>query len=299
MKKVFILPPGENWIVDRFTKEWYEENQDISVTNPFEADVIWLLAPWCWRQLPPQLLQNKQVITTIHHIVPEKFDQNKLLDFMQRDSITDIYHVPNQRTFDFIKQLTQKPIYLIPYWANNFIWKKTHFGGRKKFGLPYNDETFIIGSWQRDTEGFDLKTPKFEKGPDLFVDAIEKFNKCYPKLLVLLGGWRRQYIINRFEKIGIQYKYIELPSQETINEMYQVLDLYLVTARHEGGPQALIECGLLDIPCRSRPVGIAEQVLPPEAIHDDVTQAVSCVPNVNDQKLPAGFESYRSLIINC
>jgi glycosyltransferase involved in cell wall biosynthesis len=298
MKTVFTLAPNENWIVDRFVKEWNADNPDIVATDPQSADVIWLLSDWCWRRLPITLLGSKTVVTTVHHIVPEKFGPNEHTDFMQRDQITDVYHVYNFRTFDFISQLTKKLIRLIPYWANQSIWKKTgeKIQIREKLGLPgESDNVFIVGSFQRDTEGYDLVSPKLEKGPDLFVDAVVKLSKCKPELFVLLGGWRRQYVIARFKKEGIPYKYIELPPQETINEMYQALDLYLVTARHEGGPQALIECGLLDVPCRSRPVGIAEMVLPCSAVHDDVTQAMSVVPFVEGWMLPYGYEPYRRM----
>ncbi len=296
MKKVFVLPPNENWIVDRFIDEQRRDNSDISTTNPHEADVVWLLADWAWRQLPFQLLESKRVITTVHHIVPEKFGPSERIDFMQRDLITDVYHVFNQRTFKFIRRLTTKLIVEIPYWANQVIWKKTGERDELRAKLDLPVDAFIIGSFQRDTEGHDLKTPKLEKGPDLFVDAVIQMARAPdPPVHVLLGAWRRQYIIKRLAKAMISYTYIELPSQETINDMYQTLDLYLVTARHEGGPQSLIECGLLNVPCRSRPVGIAEQVLPKKAIHEDVTQAQSVIPNVDDWRLPGGYKPYREL----
>ena len=78
--------------------------------------------------------------------------------------------------------------------------------------------------------------------------------------------------------------------------MYQCLDEYAVTARHEGGPQALIECGLLGVPTVSTPVGIAEQVLPPSAIANNVFDASPSVPDVEDWKLPGGFQQYRELL---
>ena len=96
---------------------------------------------------------------------------------------------------------------------------------------------------------------------------------------------------------SVPYTYFELPSQEIINELYQTLDLYPVTARHEGGPQSLIECGLLNVPVVSRPVGIAEQVLHPDAINDDVSLAYPHVPNIEDWKLPHGYNGYRDFIL--
>lgn len=312
MNTVYVLAPGENWIVDRFVKEWNEDNADISCSDPTKADIIWLLADWCFQHLGTNFLKSKKVITTIHHIVPEKFGQAQLHEFTVRDQITTVYHVPNKYTESFIRSLTHKPINVIPYWANNRIWKKTCDQRvlMKKHGLP--EHGYFIGSFQRDTEGSDLVSPKLEKGPDLFIDFIVHLWKrweteietwgpvcgtplfCRPH--VVLAGWRRQYVIKKLEQESIPYTYFELPSQETVNELYQVLDLYPVTSRYEGGPQSLIECGLLGIKCVSRPVGIADTVLPSSAVNDDVKLAIPAIPNVETLKLPAGYEPYRKLI---
>ena len=296
MNSVYVLPPKEDWIVDRFVKEWNEDNSDITVTKPSDANVIWLLADWCWDQLAyTGQLQNKKVIATVHHIVPEKFKGNDIQNFLIRDGFVTAYHVYNQQTHDFIKRLTDKPIHLIQYWANQKIWKKTltKESAREKHKLPSNAK--LIGSFQRDTEGHDLISPKLEKGPDLLADAIEKWHNISP-VHVVLAGWRRQYIINRLNVADIPYTYFQRPSHETINELYQSLDLYAVTARCEGGPQSLIECGLLDVPVVSRDVGIASQVLPISAINDDVVKASPAIPNVYDWHLPKGYDEYRKLI---
>lgn len=299
MNRVYVLPPEEDWVVDRFVKEWYEDNSDISTRNLHEANVIWALADWCFNKLPTHHLLTKKVITTVHHITPEKFGPRERMDFQLRDDVTTAYTVYNQRVYDFIRPLTTKPIHLIPYWANQNIWLPTGSREelRKKHGLP--TDTYLIGSFQRDTEGHDLKSPKLEKGPDLLVDAIVGFSdkgKDYFRVEVVLAGWRRQYVMKRLDDAGIKYHYFERPKQHVINELYQTLDLYPVTARYEGGPQSLIECGLLGVPVVSRPVGIAEQVLPPQAINDNVIEAVPTIPNVETWKLPTGYEPYRRLI---
>ena len=244
------------------------------------------------------MLLHKKVITTIHHIVEEKFDQQKLLEFQDRDTITTIYHVPNEHTATFIKKLTNKPVFIIPYWANQNIWNLTgnKLDLRKKYNLL--ESSFLIGSFQRDTEGSDLISPKLEKGPDLLADAIEKWWSTNKNIHIVLAGWRRQYIINRLNLAKIPYSYFERPAHIIINDLYQTLDLYPVTARCEGGPQSLIECGLINIPVVSRNVGIAKQVLPQESINDDVTLAIPNVPNVEDWKLPNGYQKYRELILS-
>jgi len=297
MNRVYVLPPKEDWIVDRFVKEWTEDNADITVPTPVQADIVWLLADWCWLGLARAgLLTNKKVITSVHHIVPEKFDPVAQHDFQLRDRVTTVYHVYNQRVHDFIRPLTSKPIHLIPYWANQKIWQRTgdKLELRRQYGVP--EDAFVMGSFQRDTEGHDLKTPKFEKGPDLLADYIEAYQAAHGTPHVLLAGWRRQYLISRLEKAQVPFTYLERPPHTVVNDLYQCLDLYPVTARTEGGPQSLIECGLLQVPVVSRPVGIAEQVLPPEAIKDNVFDAVPTVPNVDSMLLPRGYEPYRALI---
>jgi len=297
--RVWLLPANENWICDRFVNEWSIDNQDITVKDPMSANVIWLLSDWRWKELPYQFLKQKRVITSIHHIVPEKFGPNERYDFQMRDDITDVYHAANHHTAEFISKLTTKRIVTIPFWANQKIWYKTDdiINLRKKYNVP--NDVFLIGSFQRDTEGNDLTSPKLEKGPDLFIkacDKLQKLGKNEFKLEVILAGWRRQYVMKKLDDLGIEYHYFERPEQNVINDLYQMLNLYPITSRVEGGPQALIECGLLDVPVVSRNVGIADIVLPQEAINDDVTLAKPHIPNVDFLKLPQGYNEFRKLI---
>lgn len=299
-KRVYTLRPNEDWIVDRLVDEWNFYNSDMTTNEPKNADVVWLLANWCYRRIEPSLLKSKRVVTTIHHVVEDKFDISKRRDFEERDSFTDVYHVPNNHTESFVKKFTRKPVVVIPYWANQEIWKRT--GDAAQFRLKYGLDVskYTIGSWQRDTEGSDLKSPKLEKGPDLFLDFVKSMrdSKGRDNIHIVLAGWRRQYVMNGLNELGVTYDYFDRPSQAVVNELYQCVDLYPVTSRCEGGPQALIECGLLQIPVVSRNVGIASQVLPLESINDNVSKAVPHVPSVEHLKMPLGFEEYRKLFQN-
>jgi glycosyltransferase involved in cell wall biosynthesis len=293
--KVWALSADENWICDQLVNEW-NLYSNCATQNINEADIIWLFSDWKWRSIPLELLRSKKVVTTVHHIVPEKFDSNAKLDFAARDSITDLYHVYNQRVYDFISPLTNKQIKLVPYWANQYLWKPSLEKIsvlRTRYNLPQS--AYILGSFQRDTEGHDLISPKLEKGPDLLADAIIKLQTHKLDLHILLAGWRRQYICKRLTEAKVKFTYYERPTQNILAELYQTLDVYAVTARTEGGPQALIECGLMNVPVVSTPVGIAEQVLPESAINTDVTLATPTIPNVNYMKLPHGMDLYHAM----
>ena len=54
----------------------------------------------------------------------------------------------------------------------------------------------------------------------------------------------------------------------SLNELYNCLDLYIVSSRVEGGPRSIIECGLNKTPLISTDVGIAEYILDKNSIYD-------------------------------
>jgi len=294
--KVFVLAPRENWIVDRLANEWQQNNQDIDCSNPADADVIWLLAGWCWRHIHPNILAQKKVICTIHHVVPEKFTDSKIADFMQRDTFVDAYHVPNKFTYEFVRSLTKKDIFLIPYWCNDKLWypldKNTCSKNACRSNLKIAHDTFVVGSFQRDTEGGSLK-PKLEKGPDIFCDFVERASKTR-QIDVLLGGWRRGYVTHRLENAGINYKLFELSPEPVLRMMYSACDLYVVSSRFEGGPQAILECAAMHVPIISNDVGIAKSVLHEMCIVD-VSQ--SDVIQISQTALDYNFKAASELFI--
>lgn len=269
--KVFLLAPKEAWVVDRFCIEWYADNPDITIGNPYRADVVWLVADWAFDQISYELLKTKKVLTSVHHIVPEKFGAAELELFRIRDAVTTAYHVPCEKTKkqveDILTQLgSVKPIHVRPFWINEALW--SHDDRTKaREELKLDPSAFYVGSFQRDTEGSDLVSPKIEKGPDRFCDAIELLHKEGMKPVPLLAGWRRQYVMNRLNIANIPFVYKELPNFPTIKKLYAALDLYVVGSRHEGGPQAIFECAAMDIPIVSTDVGAAQLIVHPSAIY--------------------------------
>jgi glycosyltransferase involved in cell wall biosynthesis len=265
--KIFVLAPQEDWICDRLVSEWYSFFPNQSTKNILEADIIWLLAGWCWNHIPVEILKSKKIVVTEHHIVPEKFNQQKYKNFLIRDQFVDLYHVPNEKTKSMVQQLTNKRVEVVPYWLNSNLWSpKSKSKAREALGLP--TDKFIIGSFQRDTEGSDLITPKLEKGPDLFCNYLIRNKSSWENLHVLLGGWRRQYVQKILDQEKITYTLNEKAQIETVKEMYAACDLYVVSSRYEGGPQAVIEAAAMKIPIISTDVGISSTVLSKNCIVD-------------------------------
>jgi glycosyltransferase involved in cell wall biosynthesis len=266
--KIFCLAPNEDWVCDRFAKEWFAMNNDIATNDPEKADIIWLLADWCWNHIPAKMLSEKKVVCTVHHLVPQKFNYSKRENFLERDKFVDMYHVPSMKTRDQVDSLTSKPIIYHPFWVNQGIWTKiaNKNAVRTKYNLP--NDAYIVGSFQRDTERSDLITPKLEKGPDIFVKYLKKLRDEDKNVHVLLAGWRRQFVIGELRSENIPYTYIELPEFSVLNELYNCLDLYVVGSRYEGGPQAIFECAATETPIVSTDVGSATEILDGCSIFD-------------------------------
>jgi len=266
--KIFIPKINESWVVDRIRNEWILENVNISTKYIHKADIIWILAPWIWKKISKKKLSNSKVLCTYHHLDKKNKNVNELEEFKELDKYVDEYHVISNKTKNEIQTLTDKKITSIPLWINPqdwyFISDKSLL--RKKYGFIEKD--FLIGSFQRDTEGKDLISPKLIKGPDLFIKIVKEMSLKNKNLKVVLTGKRRQFVISELEKYRIPYKYFEMVKSCQINELYNILDLYLVTSRLEGGPQAIVECGITRTPIISSNVGIAEQVLSKESIFD-------------------------------
>ena len=110
-------------------------------------------------------------------------------NFKNRDKYVDIYHSISSNTTKQLKELTEKKIVEIPFWVNenNFFQLQIKKASKDKFNISKSE--YLIGSFQRDTEGSDLISPKLSKGPDLFMKAVFlQYQEKYKDLAVILTG---------------------------------------------------------------------------------------------------------------
>ena len=331
-----ILYVKENWVVDRLVNELLEQSpNDLINWNSAMAQVkkyeeflelidstIWFPMPWVLNSLnydagayrflkhPDviKILEHCRVVVTIHHIMPEKLlgSYEKLGQFKELDKFVDTYHVPSKKTKDYLKQLTKKEIQVFPFWTNPDLWKPLNNESEIKNMMKIKDDKFTIGSFQRDTENDGSNTPKLEKGPDILCDIIEKLHKEKKEIQLILSGSKRDYVINRLEKScpDLEILYYEGVPIEYINVLYNCLDLYIVSSRVEGGPQAILEAGLAKCPIVSTDVGLASEILAPESIYTNSEDFHMAKPNIevaynNAMKLAPNtgiFEKFKKLL---
>ena len=285
--KVYVHKPNEDWIVDVLSNE-FSNHTSLDIAPSYNsADLIWLISNWTWTGIPPEALSSLPVICTIHHILPESLHDPKYTNnFNLRDRFVDRYHVTNNKTLEYIKQITNKPVVKIPFWVDTSFWKTVDKKEcREEFGI--RDEEFVIGSFQRDTEGSDLRSPKLSKGPDLLCDFVERVNEKNPHLNItmLLAGYRRQYVKGRMDKAKIRVRSHEKIGRAFLNLLYQCCDMYIVSSRCEGGPHAIFECASNRTPIISTDVGIAREMLSRKCIVDIENLEQLVVPRKADISL--------------
>jgi glycosyltransferase involved in cell wall biosynthesis len=284
--KIFILAAQENWITDQLAQEWIEHNKDLYTHNLQEADIIWILSNYVADVIPIEIYKQKKVITTIHHIVPWKMDVERKHHFKYLDYITDYYHSICDKTTVELKKYTDKKIITNPFWNNPKIYYPINNKNNLRVELNIPIDCYLIGSFQRDTEGNSINNktylPKLEKGPDIFMEIIKKKKETIKNIKILLTGRCRQYLMKKLNEINVEYIYYEMTDFNTLNKLYNCLDLYIVSSRVEGGPRAINECALAKVPVISSDVGIAQTILSKESIFDmnNLDTILTCKSNI-------------------
>ena len=86
--------------------------------------------------------------------------------------------------------------------------------------------------------------------------------------------------------------------------IFFILKWLILSSRTEGGPQAIVECGITKTPVISTNVGIASEILSKESIFD-MSNYKNSKPNIdtayeNSLKLtiPKGFDEYIKMFKN-
>jgi glycosyltransferase involved in cell wall biosynthesis len=157
---------------------------------------------------------------------------------------------------------------------------------RSEWGVPVDG--YLIGSFQRDTEGSDLRSPKLAKGPEIFLEILLGLKRRGLKFHVLLAGPRRHWLLEKLREESIPFTYVGRPTEiddietnalprSTLNLLYNLVDLYIVASRSEGGPHSILEAAACRRKIISTPVGTAPDILEPSCLFKYPAQAVRII----------------------
>jgi glycosyltransferase involved in cell wall biosynthesis len=292
MVKVF-LTGGDNvgWALDEdlnLMRQVLEQITDVELTDLDSCDVVhscWWLA---LEKIPVEKLKGKKVIC---HMSGEPFRYFQQPEFSPIVSRVGLWLSRTEQArveLDSLGLLSTLVPYLVDHQTFRplFTDEKERDQVRSSLGIPAN--AYVIGSFQRDTEGADLVTPKYVKGPDILLEIVDMLHrKGYP-VHALLAGPRRFWLFRKLEERSIPYTYVgektetddihvnTLPRSE-LNRLYNVLDCYVVSSRSEGGPHAVLEAAAAKCAVISTPVGLALDALDAENIYGTAIDAVQII----------------------
>jgi len=222
--------------------------------------------------------KHNNVILTYFHISPH---DSKISNIAELTKDVKIIHTSCNLTKSLLIQygIEKNKIVVIPIPIDLNVF--TQFSEEKRLilknKLKLPDNKIIIGSFQKDGVGWgEGMEPKLIKGPDIFCDVIERLAKQY-NIHILLTGPARGYVIDRLKKANISYSHHYLKNYLDIVDYYNVLDLYIVASRVEGGPKAILESMACGVPIISTKVGQA-----PEIIQNGKNGFISDIEDVDD-----------------
>lgn len=156
--------------------------------------------------------------------------------------------------------IAPEKVHLIPiginlsYFSVQTPESKRH--ARDHYDIPQT--AVVVGSFQKDGVGWgEGREPKLIKGPDIFLQSVERLKRQIPELFVVLSGPSRGYVKAGLEKLGIPYRHFLLDRYPEVGQLFQTLDVYMVTSRQEGGPKAIFESMASGVPLVTTRVGQA------------------------------------------
>lgn len=268
---------------DRIHTELFLMNIDQSlVKNPLKADLVhavWWNLLNRWWAYP---LRKRPVIA----VVSNDISDNRASFEECRDAV-DLWVAPNRKTEEFLNQAGADVRYQ-PFCVDERLFKRRDVGRREiceELDISFDavEGRTIVGSFQRDTLGSDLSTPKPEKNPRLLVEILDKLPR--EEYVLLLAGPRRHWILEECKCRGIPYVFCgEEPGsseddirrnnlgKKTIAKLYNLIDLYVVSSRSEGGPKAILEAAFSETMILSTDVGLAPDVLDPWCLYEDTEE---------------------------
>lgn len=277
MKKIYIISDeilidNQKWICDRLKDQFIQFYPEYTTTRPEEADYIWYIAPWNYLYIPTgytflewkTLLKSKKVVATIHHIDADNLLAGKYSRQFKFIKIyaSQIHSICPQTTRDIQKLgIFDIPIITKYLWARESqfysVSSEEKAKLRRKYGI--GDNSFVIGNFQND---------KKSKAPEIFLNIVLDMIKMGRKIEVILSGRNRNFLTYNFVNLEVKYRYFSMVPLEVINELYNCLDLYVITSRYEGGPRSILECALTRTPVISTRVGIAPEFMDANTLFD-------------------------------
>lgn len=274
-----------NWAVDRAFEDTnlLLRKSGVKITsNIFRATHIYcvwydyiLRDEYQWLNTLKRILNQKIIVVVINDIRNYEWKIKKYRNFV------NLWVVPSNTLFKYLYNLGLNVNY-IPTYMRPESFRPLEITKKElciELGIDYEKlkNKVIIGSFQRDSTK-ELLTPKWQKNPDLLLKILKELP--HDKYILILTGPRRHYIINQCEKHKIPFMFygesnfikkelddvmVNNQTLEIVNLLYNLVDVYIVSSRIEGGPMAIVEASITKTLIFSTDVGFAK-----DFIHNDL-----------------------------
>lgn len=273
--RVCVVPDGAKWSLSWDAKALQSALIKLEIPQinyMFATSVSQQCVFYCSQFQIPHIIKNtnkNKIAFPYFHGIPgtgyTEFDE--LYDVVKKQhAVLSRIQVTNDKMKNIILEtgIDAGKIYKIPIGVNNKMFSQQDDYSKRvsRKRLNIDDETFVLGSFQKDGIGWgEGNSPKLIKGPDIMIDTVLKIKNKVHKLIVLLSGPSRGYVINELKKNSIPYKHLYLNDYTKINNLYQALDLYIITSRDEGGPKGILEAMACGVPVLTTNVGQASEII--------------------------------------
>lgn len=267
--RLYIVGDNADWAIDEEAKALFSITSQLGL-KPTRIKRAWFNTPQFVHYSSQFALLNPNIYKSRHRISVDYFHGRPEDGESYRQCFEALKNRPEISKIRVSSSLMEKSlikagiaaqkITRIPIGVDLNLFKPVFPTARKssreKLGIPQN--AVVIGSFQKDGVGWgEGNEPKLIKGPDIFVQAVEKLRSEIPELFILLSGPSRGYVKQALIRLGVPFKHEYPKNYSSISELYDALDLYLVTSREEGGPKATLEAMAKGIPLVTTAVGQA------------------------------------------
>lgn len=231
-------------------------------------------------------------------------------EFIRAKRFVKLWIAPSQVIYDKLKLAGVDAKYQ-PFYADEKIFVRLNKSKEeiaRELGINYElfENKLVISSFQRDSLGVDLNKPKRQKGADLLINTLSRLPK--DKFILLLAGPRRHWLISQCRELDTPYWYygeepmfwyedytqepkglkddirLNTLDKSTMNKLYNLSDLNIVSSRWEGGPKAVLESAFTKTMILSTDVGFAPDFLDPWCIYRTTEEAIQKVKEIIEGK---------------
>jgi glycosyltransferase involved in cell wall biosynthesis len=261
---VMLIPDSVSWILGTWAKEIQKWNSDQYefIIFPFgeiwenealfsallaEVDIVHCLSQSVFPKVQEIVRRDQTrktlLISTIHHIV--KFSQ--IEDCINADKIMTVCQ---QYRHQLISQnIPEEKLALVYNGVDtNFFVPREKMRARKTLNISMG--SFAIGFSAKKSSDHDGR-----KGVDIFQEVILGLSRRGLNIHLVLTGPGWQEVVDQLQKHGLRVRYFPYLSRDLMPDYYSALDMYLVTARVEGGPVPPMEAMSCETAVISTPVG--------------------------------------------